>query len=131
MQNKTINIKYEKGLVWLYAIITGKNNINLKIRCAIDTACAHTTIRTDLIDALGYSAREAISLSNVISASGNECGYLIKIQHLSINHLNFNLPIVDAYDLPEELGIDALIGNDILSKFTITIDYKNELMSFE
>ena len=75
MQDQIINIKYEKGLVWLYAIIEGKHNIKFKIRCAIDTACGHTTIRTDLVDALGYSAREAISLSNVISASGCECGY--------------------------------------------------------
>lgn len=123
---KQINFKYSNSLVIILAQVKGRNNRNQTVRCAVDTACGMTTIRTDIIDSLGYSFRDAEKITNVISPSGEEQGYLIKIGAFSFDKYLFKDMPVDVFDLPENLGIDCLIGNDILSRYMVTIDYRNE-----
>lgn len=125
-----INIKFIDGLILIPAIAFGKTG-SFDLRCAIDTGCAVTTIRTDIIDALGYCAREAERISNVVSSSGKEQGYLIKIHKFSFHKIEFENWIIDAFDLPEDTGIDCLIGNDILSRYKVKIDYENEMLELE
>ena len=64
-----------------------------------------------------YCAVDGERVSRVVSFSGRDQGYFIKVAKFSFSGLEFDSHIVDAFSLPEDIGIDCLIGNDILDKY--------------
>lgn len=128
METQKIPIAYKDGLLVVKSEITGKNG-KRKIKCAIDTACSVTTVRTDIIDSLGYSARDGENLSFAVSSTGKEMGYMLKVKDFQVNEIKFDNFLIDAVDMPDDVGIECLIGNNFLERFIIEIDYQNEILT--
>lgn len=110
--------------------VFGRNG-KADLLCAVDTACGVTTINSDLLFKIGYKVGDMIKISNAISPSGKEQGFLLNVSNFTFGGIEFKDMVVDALDLPDDLGIDCLIGNDILSRYKVIIDYKKEILELE
>ncbi|PIR24720.1 MAG: hypothetical protein COX62_08655 [Deltaproteobacteria bacterium CG_4_10_14_0_2_um_filter_43_8] len=124
------DFKYEllKGVPFLTAIITGKH-LQFSGRFIVDTGAAMTIIRTPRIDALGYSANEALRVFNVESVIGKEKGYTIRIKKFEIFNKYFDDFEVAALDLPSHYHIDGLIGMNVLGQFDWCMHPKEDIIS--
>ncbi len=93
-------------------------------RFALDTACAETLITPESVDKLGYSAREGDSMTVVTTALGREPGYRLRVSSfMALGHA-FTDFRVNVHDLPEDVGLDGLIGLNVLRAFNYEIRSK-------
>jgi predicted aspartyl protease len=86
----------------------------------LDTGAAATTLLPEVIDDLGYSARNGIQLSRVHSAIGEEHGYspnVAEFSALGVTTPNF---MVNVFDLDHE-GFDGLLGMNFLRHFNFEV----------
>jgi hypothetical protein len=87
----------------------------------VDTGAAQTIIVPDVIDDIGYSARDAYSLSSVTSPLGREYGYRLRVgEFVALGHAFADYPVA-VHDLADRSGIDGLPGWDFLSRFNLNI----------
>lgn len=103
---------------------------NQNIQIVFDPGAYRTIIKTRLTDSLGYQAigrGKKITTSSVI---GKEYGYTLKLQKLSILGFDFQDVEVASFDLPEEYGIDGLLGLDLLEKFEVTLKHRDRWIQF-
>lgn len=91
------------------------------LRLVLDTGAAESVVVPDIVDALGYSPRDAETVTSVYSAVGKEQGYILRVTHFSA--LGFTLPDVriHVFDLADRYGIDGLIGLSFLREFNYEI----------
>lgn len=93
----------------------------LRFLFVLDTACAETLITPDVADELGYSVREAEGISTVTSAIGKESGWLLRVPRLTALGHSLQDLRVNVHDLPEQSGIDGLLGLNFLRHFNYEI----------
>lgn len=91
------------------------------VRLVVDTGAATTVISTEILDELGYSARDAEAISVMRSAVGREHGYLIRITRLEALGHRVQDFRVHAHDLPDGWGIEGLIGINFLAQFNYEV----------
>lgn len=105
-----------KGVPFINAIVEGKT-LKFTGRFIIDTGSYMTIIRTPRIDAMGYSARDAIKPFSTESVIGKEQGYCLAINGFGVFGKKFENFEVAALDLPPRYNIDGLIGMNLLNQF--------------
>ena len=105
----TRDLIYVPGFVWsVHGDATPLNFV-------VDTGAAMTIVTPDILDALGYSAREhgeQVAITRGVAA--HEQGYTLRVQRLAC--LGFEEPnvLVYAQELPSVWGIDGLLGLSFL-----------------
>jgi len=82
----------------------------------LDTGAAATTLLPEVIDDLGYSARDGKKLSRVHSAIGEEHGYSLCIAEFSALGVTTPNFMVNVFDLDHE-GFGGLLGTNCLRQF--------------
>src|SRR5262245_17461063 len=80
----------------------------------VDTGAWTSTVMPEVLDGLGYSARDGEAVSVVRSAVAEERGYLIRVSRIEALGFSFDNFLVNAHDLPETYGIYGLLGLDFL-----------------
>ena len=107
-------------LIYLVAELSGPLGAQ-KYRFVLDTACAETLVTPDSVDKLGYSARHGDSITAVTTALGREPGYRLRVSRFEALGYAVTDFRVHVHDLPEESGIDGLIGPNFLRAFNYEI----------
>jgi len=87
----------------------------------IDTGAAATSIEPAILEALGYSSRDAILRTRVPTPAGIQRGRLFKVHRFSA--LGADLPnfAVQALALNDEYGVDGLLGMNFLERFNFMV----------
>lgn len=88
---------------------------------ALDTACTHTLVKHEALADIGYQARDGDRLATVTSALGVEVGFLLRVARLEALGYGFAEFSVNAQDLPDDSGIDGLLGLNFLRRFNYEI----------
>jgi predicted aspartyl protease len=91
------------------------------IRLIVDTGAAETIVIPEVLDELGYSPRHGEAITVMRSAVGHEEGYLIRVKRFACLGYQAAEFRVHAHDLPEEWGIEGLIGLSFLRQFNYEI----------
>ena len=91
------------------------------LRVALDTAASDTLIVPEVLDMLGYNPREAEGLTSVTSVIGEEKGYSIKVDRLSALGYEMTDFVVNAHDLPDQSGLQGLLGLNFLRNFNYEV----------
>ena len=75
----------------------------------------------EIVDALGYTPRDAEAITDVYSAIGKEQGYTLRVARFAA--LGFDVADfrVHVFDLPDRYGIDGLAGLGFLRRFNYEI----------
>lgn len=87
----------------------------------LDTGAGETIVTPDLLDELGYSARDAERRTVIRSAVAEEQGYLIRVTRFACLGFEATSFRVDAHDLPEGWGIEGLVGLSFLRQFNYEV----------
>lgn len=85
------------------------------LRLVLDTGAAETIIAPEILDEIGYSAREhGEQIAVMRSAVGREEGYMLHVARFACLGFHETSFRVHAQDLPQGWGIDGLIGLSFL-----------------
>jgi predicted aspartyl protease len=107
-------------LIVVTARVSGPHRHKL-VSLAVDTAATETLITPDVLDDLGYSARLGEKITVVHSAIGAERGYTMRVARFIALGFTCNDFRIHVHDLPEETGIEGLLGLSFLRQFNYEI----------
>ena len=99
-------------------------------RFVLDTGAIFTTVTPELVDLIGYSARDAFKRTRVRTAISDESGYALRVAELTV--LRFTIPslLVNVFDLGFD-DIDGLLGLNFLNDFNYEIRSADRRIVFE
>ena len=95
------------------------------LRLVFDTGAGNTQIHTARIEAIGYSAIDALGLMSVEGPAGDsKQGYLISLKILSLFGKNFEDVQIGVYDFDNfaQYGFDGLLGFDVIKQLHLEMD---------
>jgi predicted aspartyl protease len=102
-------------LIIVQAYVQGAHGQERELRLVVDTGAGPTIIASEILDELGYSAREhGDQLASTRSIAGREHGYMLRVRQLECLGMVERDFRVYAQDLPSGWGIDGLIGLSFL-----------------
>jgi predicted aspartyl protease len=109
-----------QGIIIVWARIDGPNG-SRDLQLALDTGAAMTLVVPDVLDRLGYSARDGDKITNISTANADpEQGYRLRVRYFEALGFGFHDFRIHAHDLPD-YGIDGLLGMDFLEKFDFEV----------
>jgi predicted aspartyl protease len=117
---KATSFDPESDLIIVTARIWGPYG-DKPLSLAVDTAATHTHIVPDILDDLGYSARDGDQATAVRSAIGSEPGFMMRATRFAALGFTTKDFRVHVHDLPEGIGIDGLLGLSFLKQFNYEI----------
>ena len=94
----------------------------LDLRLVLDTGAGETIIMPEILDDLGYSAREhGEQIAVMRSAVGREEGYMLRVARFACLGFHETSFRIHAQDLPQGWGIDGLVGLSFLRLFNYEV----------
>ena len=119
---KTTRFDNSRDLIMLEGGVWGPRKGSKRLlRLVLDTGAVETIIIPEILDELGYSARQGDAITVMRSAVGREEGYMIRVSRFAcLGHQASDFR-VHAHDLPEGWGIDGLIGLSFLQKLNYEV----------
>lgn len=97
----------------------------------LDTGTPMTTVDTSIVDDLGYSPRMGKGVSRSIGMGGPERGYILAVSRLEAMGLIVGPFEVACADFPSGLGVDNLIGMDLLDGHLLALDCARGVLTVE
>ena len=105
----------EGDLIIVHARLWGAQGQERELRLVVDTGAGPTIIAPDLLDELGYSARQhGEQVASTRSIAGREQGYMLRVKQLECLGMVEQEFRVYAQDLPSGWDIDGLLGLSFL-----------------
>lgn len=105
----------EGDLIIVHARLWGAQGQERELRLVVDTGAGPTIIAPDLLDELGYSARQhGEEVASTRSIAGREQGYMLRVKQLECLGMLEQEFRVYAQDLPSGWDIDGLLGLSFL-----------------
>lgn len=105
----------EGDLIIVHARLWGAHGQERELRLVVDTGAEPTIIAPDLLDELGYSARQhGEEVASTRSIAGREQGYMLRVKQLECLGMVEQEFRVYAQDLPSGWDIDGLLGLSFL-----------------
>jgi predicted aspartyl protease len=97
----------------------------------LDTGSSHTIVSSELVARLGLPV---VAQARVVTPAGVEMGRVVRVDNLSIGGASadgLTPSVVSLAQLRErESGVDGIIGQDLLSAFDFTVDYRRKRLRF-
>ena len=127
---KITKFEAQRDLIVIRGRIWGRSTAEY-VYLAMDTGAAETLLLPSVLHKLGYGPEDSVAKTVIRSAIGVESGYMVIVARLSV--LGFALPDcpVHAHDLPDEHGIDGLLGLRFLHNFGYTVHSRRGEISVE
>jgi predicted aspartyl protease len=107
-------------LIVVHATIRGPRG-SILARMAIDTGSAATVLVPEVLDEIGYSARDGTTRTSVTTALGNEHGFLLRIAELEALGFTLSGFPVNVFELASRFGVEGLIGLNFLERFNYEV----------
>lgn len=102
-------------LIIVQAHLWGAHGHERELRLVVDTGAGPTIIAPDLLDELGYSAREhGEQRASTRSIAGREHGYMLRVKQFECLGIVEQDVRIYAQDLPSGWDIDGLLGLSFL-----------------
>ena len=109
-------------LIIVPARMWGVRGEERELRLVVDTGAAPTIIAPELLDELGYSARQhGEQIASTRSIAGREQGYMLRVNKLECLGMIEHDFRVYAQDLPAGWDIDGLLGLSFLRLFNYEV----------
>lgn len=91
------------------------------LRLVLDTGASQTLLRPEVLDVIGYTARDGDTATRVTTAVGEEQGFCLHVA--SFEALDHEVPAfqVAVHDLPPVCDFDGLLGLNFLRRFNYEI----------
>jgi hypothetical protein len=121
--------KWHQGLIWLSFDVVYENRKSRIDKCIVDTGSATSAIDIDLVK---FNYRKPTEIKRLFGIGGGTQEVVSQtIDAITIDNTKLENINIEFGDFYEDLGVNGFIGNDILSLFTINIDYFNKEIDFK
>lgn len=120
-----VEIPFQIGepLIKVEVKLEGEETKNLFVILALDTGATNTFISWEAAYALGYDPGKSKQRKRIITGSGIEYAPFIKIKAIKALGVEVKDLEVVCHDLPEETGVEGLLGLNFLRTFDFCINY--------
>lgn len=108
--------------VWIEVQLWGPS-ANRWYSFVLDTGSPVTVVDSDVADELGYSAMMGKGIHRFWSVGGPQYGYVLEMQQIEMLGAILRPCEVICQQLPRALGVDGLIGVDLLVGRRILLDF--------
>ena len=103
----------DQGIIIVWARLDGPNGSRDR-QLALDTGAAMTLVLPEVLDRLGYSARDGDTITSISTANAvPEQGYRLRVRHFQALGFGFHDFRIHAHELPD-YSVDGLLGMDFL-----------------
>jgi predicted aspartyl protease len=109
-----------RELILVRGTIAGPRK-QLEVRLVLDTGAFTTLIVPDIVEKLGYSARDAEARTSITSALGREHGYIVRVARFATLGFAMSSFPINVFDLAERDSIHGLVGMNFLRRFNYQI----------
>lgn len=117
-----MNFELKYGLIWIAFEFVYDGKIVEVDNCILDTGSATTAVDTDLVD---FNYEKPAILRRLIGIGGGTHEVAAqKVDKIIIDGIELKDIEIEFGNIQADIGINGFIGNDILRKHTITIDYR-------
>lgn len=111
-----------EGVVWVTARVFGPLG-DRYLNCILDTGTPQTILDTAILDSLGYSAHMGTRVMNLSGIGGRLPAYELPMARFETMGLILSPFAVLSQDIvPANLGVEGLIGMDLVIGRILTID---------
>lgn len=109
-----------RDLIYVEGSIAGPRK-QLEVCLVLDTGAYATLIVPDVVEKLGYSARDAEAKTSISSPLGREHGYILRVQRFATLGFAISNFAVNVFDLAERDSIHGLVGMSFLRRFNYQV----------
>ena len=119
-------LRREGGLFVVEVTLPFKNKSqNYEVTLVIDTGAAVTIVDTDIINHLGFSAKQDGARRSILDgAAGRSVGYTIKVPILTCLGFELQNFEIACHDMDTRLGVAGLLGMNFLNHFRVDVNFK-------
>ena len=119
-----MKFEFHQGLIWIPLIIRYEGaSIDIH-QCILDTGSATTAIDIDLVD---FNYRKPASIKRLYGLGGGTQEVISQeIDGLIIDQTELKAIEIEFGDIKSDFGINGFVGNDILSRFSFTVDFSKQ-----
>lgn len=116
-----MKFEYRNGLIWISIIVVYEDKQISIDSCILDTGSATTAIDIDLVD---FNYQKPSFIRRLCGLGGGTQEVICqKVDKIGIDGKIMGNIDIEFGDIQSNLGINGFIGNDVLSKYSISIDY--------
>lgn len=120
---------FKQGLIWVPVTLQYEGVIVEVDNCILDTGSASTAIDIDLID---FNYQKPAHIKRLRGLGGGTQEVVCQeIDLFKIGNQEFRNIEVEFGDIKADFGINGFIGTDILSRLTLTIDFRKQTITLD
>lgn len=124
-----MKFEWKHGLIWVQMDLVYEGT-KIKINnCIIDTGSSTTAIDIELVDFNYYKPAKIKRLFGI--GAGTQEVISQQVDKVIIQKYEIENIEIEFGDIKKALGINGFIGNDILSKFTVNIDFNQRIIDLK
>lgn len=124
----SVSFNAQQGAVVVVAELEGPT-ATVHVRLALDTGATTTMVRTGMLALAGHDPSQAVTQQTVVTASGVETLPVVFTKHLdALGQKRTGFPVL-AHTLPPGTGLDGVLGLDFFRGLTLTIDFRQGLIT--
>ncbi len=101
------------------------------IRLAVDTGASVTSIRNELLELVGYDLSMVLNRARIVTGTQVEVVPRLSIARIAALKQERENLVVVAHTLPPSAGVDGLLGLDFFQDQTLTINFRDGLITLE
>lgn len=111
--------------ILILGLIEGPEGKPRRVRFLLDTGTPNTVIDAPLTDSVGFGAHLAVGRSRLWGVSGVSEGYVVRAPRVRVLGHELRNYRVAIHDLPNNLGVEALLGLDFFEDCFLGVDFKD------
>jgi hypothetical protein len=124
-----MNFEQKQDLIWVPIEVVYEGKHIIIPDCIIDTGSSSTMIDIDLVE-FNYKKPAIVKRLFGIGAGKQEV-LSQEVDQIIIDQFKLEAVQIEFGTIKENLGINGFIGNDILSKFIVTIDFNQQVINLK
>ena len=119
-----MKFEFHRGLIWIPLTIRYEGApIDIE-HCILDTGSATTAIDIDLVE---FNYRKPASIKRLYGLGGGTQEVISQeIDGLTIDQTELKMIEIEFGDIKSDFGINGFVGNDVLSRFSFTVDFSTQ-----
>ena len=124
-----MKFEQKQGLIWVPIEVVYEKKHLIIPDCIIDTGSSSTMIDIDLVE---FNYKKPAIIKRLFGiGTGKQEVLSQKVDKIIIEQFKLETVEIEFGTIKENLGINGFIGNDILSKFIVSIDFNQQVINLK
>jgi predicted aspartyl protease len=124
-----MNFEQKQDLIWVPIEVVYEGKHIIIPDCIIDTGSSSTMIDIDLVE---FNYKKPAIIKRLFGiGTGKQEVLSQKVDKIIIEQFKLEAVEIEFGTIKENLGINGFIGNDILSKFIVSIDFNQQVINLK